>query len=222
MTRVSRRGAIKALGAAAAAPIVQLDVAVATGDSRGFHLPPSGEAGRRTRRSPGEGGQADAIDAATLTAIADVVLPSESDRKAAVAGFVRWIREYREGADTDHGYGNTRLRQTGPSPARAYAAHLSALDSAARARGARSFAAAPLDDRRAIVEAALAEAKIERLPGRPNGGHVATDLMGHYFASEAAANLCYRAQIDRDTCRGLPGSERAPAPLAPRAPRAPR
>jgi hypothetical protein len=192
MKRVSRRGAIKTLGAAvAAAPVFDLKVEATQSAT-------------------------DGLDPATLTAVAEVVLPTESDRKTAVADFIRWIREYKEGADTDHGYGNTRLRQTGPSPARNYAAHLAALDSAARSRGARSFASAPLDDRRAIVRSALTEAKIERLPGRPNGAHIATDLMGHYFASEAAANLCYRAKIDRDTCRGLQDSEKAPQSLPPK------
>ena len=32
-------------------------------------------------------------------------------------------------------------------------------------------------------------AKIERLPARPTGGHIATDLMGHYFNSAAASRI---------------------------------
>ena len=52
---------------------------------------------------------------AVLAAIAEVVLPAEADRKAAVAAFAEWIDNYKEGADTDHGYGNTRIRATGPS-----------------------------------------------------------------------------------------------------------
>ena len=183
MARVSRRGAIKTLGAAAAVPVL------------GRHPP-----------------EADDIAPATLSAIAEVVLPSEADRAAAIAGFTEWVSNYREGADTDHGYGNTRIRATGPSPARSYQAQIEELEAAARAEGASSFAAAPLAVRRAIVEAAIAGAKIERLPARPTG-HIATDLMGHYFGSSAAQNLCYRAAIDRDTCRGLPGSDKAPASL---------
>src|SRR6188474_3140219 len=95
-------------------------------------------------------GQAEALDAAVLAAIAEVVLPAEADRPSAVDAFVRWIREYKEGADTDHGYGSTRVRATGPSPARNYAAQLAALDSAAKAKGAAGFVAASLDQRRAI------------------------------------------------------------------------
>jgi hypothetical protein len=145
-----------------------------------------------------------------LAAIAEVVLPAEADRKAAVSAFTAWIANYKEGADTDHGYGNTRVRPTGPSPARNYSAQVAALDAAAKAKGASGFAAATLDQRRAIVEAAILDAKVERLSARPTGAHVATDLMGHYFNSSVASDLCYRAAIGRDACRGLAGSDLPP------------
>jgi hypothetical protein len=151
-------------------------------------------------------------DDPTIQAIAEVVLPAEADRRAAVAGFTDWIASYKENADTDHGYGNTRVRPTGPSPARNYPAQIASLDSAAKAKGATTFAAASVEQRRAIIEAAIAEAKVERLPARPTGAHIATDLMGHYFSSSEANDLCYRAAIGRDACRGLPGSEKPPAP----------
>jgi hypothetical protein len=186
---ISRRSAIKSISAAAAAPLL---------DSRSFRL------------------QAEDLNPAVLAAIAEVVLPSEADRKAAAAPFSAWIANYKEGADTDHGYGNTRVRNTGPSPARNYAAQIAALDAAARAKGAAGFAAASLDQRRAIVEAAITDAKIDRLSARPTGAHIAADLMGHYFNSAAAQDLCYRAAIGRDACRGLPGSEKKPAPLPPK------
>jgi len=196
MARVTRRGAIKTLGAAAAAaPVFRLKAEAAGRAPGGFRL------------------QAEVPDSSLLAAIAEVVIPAEADRKAAVDAFIRWIREYKEGADTDHGYGNTRVRATGPSPARNYGAQIAALESAARAANAAGFAKAPLDVRRAVVERAIADAKIERLPSRPTGGHVATDLMGHYFASSPASDLCYGVAIGRDQCRGLQGSEKAPAPL---------
>jgi hypothetical protein len=160
--------------------------------------------------------QLEALDPAQLAALADVVLPSEADRRAAVTAFTAWVAGYKEGADTDHGYGNTRIRATGPSPARNYPAQLAALDAAARTQGAASFAAASLEQRRIIVETAIADAKIERLPVRPTGAHIATDLMGHYFNSSAANDLCYRAAIRRDLCRGLPGSVKRPLPIPPK------
>jgi hypothetical protein len=197
---VSRRDALKTFGAAAAAPAL-----------RGVPLQPSHEATADSRNTA-EGGQAE-DRTAILLAIAEVVLPAEASRKDAVAAFSSWIDNYKEGADTDHGYGNTRIRATGPSPSRNYPAQIAALDAAARAKGAANFAAAPLDERRAIVEGAIADAKIDRLPARPVGVHIATDLMGHYFNSSTAQDLCYRAVIARDACRGLAGSEQAPAPL---------
>lgn len=185
--KLSRRDALKSL--AVSAPALRLTPAAARGQDGGVPLLPD---------DPG------------LLAMADVVLPAECDRQAAVAAFVKWIDGYKEGADTDHGYGNTRIRSTGPSPARNYAAQLTALDAAARAAGAAGFAAATAAQRRSVVEAAIASAKIDRLPPRPNGGYIATDLMGHYFNSSAANDLCYRAAINRDACRGLAGSERPP------------
>jgi hypothetical protein len=189
---VSRRRALKTFGAAAASgSVVRLPVSL-------------------------DAQPAAAITTDALLPIAEAVLPSELDasgRRDATAAFVRWVRNYKEGADTDHGYGNTRIRSTGPSPARNYPAQLAGLDDAARTGGAASFAAAALDARRAIVEGALAAAKVERLPGRPNGAHIASDLMAHYFHSSAAEDLCYRAAIGRDACRGLPGSEARPAAL---------
>jgi hypothetical protein len=186
---ITRREALKTIGAAGAA----------------FRIKPEPAARRFRLQSEDR--------AAVLLAIAEVVLPAEADRKTAVAAFTSWIDDYKEGADTDHGYGNTRIRALGPSPARNYAAQIAALEEAARGKGAADFAAAPLDARRAIVEQAITDAKVERLSARPTGAHVATDLMGHYFNSSTGADLCYRANIARDTCRGLAGSDQRPGPL---------
>jgi hypothetical protein len=143
-------------------------------------------------------------DESRLRALAEVVLPSElgSDgRTRVVDGFLTWLRDYRAGADADHGYGVTRLRRTPASPAATYPAQLAALESRA-------------GDRRSAVAAAITDAKIERLPARPDGGHVATDLMAFYFNSLEANDLAYGLAIGRDTCRGLEGSQNRPAPLA--------
>jgi hypothetical protein len=154
-------------------------------------------------------------DEARIRALAEAVLPGEigaAGRDAAVLGFLGWVRDYRADAETDHGYGFTRLRRTAASPAARYGAQLNALDDTARARG-RSFVDVALADRKEIVEAAIAAAKIDRLPARPDGGHIATDLMAHYFRSIDANDVCYHARIGRDMCRGLNGSSERPAPL---------
>jgi hypothetical protein len=150
---------------------------------------------------------------ARIRAIAEVVLPREIGRDgqdAAATAFLSWLGDYRPGTDMDHGYGFTRLRRLPASPGEKYAAQLDALDASARARG-RGLADLSPEDRRAIVEAAIADAKIERLPARPDGGHIATDLMGFYFNSIEANDVCYQAAIGRDTCRVLAGSQERPA-----------
>jgi hypothetical protein len=152
----------------------------------------------------------DVPDERRLVPIADVVLPSEigSDGRARVVrSFIRWLQEYRAGADMDHGYGFTRLRRTPASPVAKYGPQFTALDQRA---GGQGFAGLSVDARRVILEETIAAAKIDRLPGRPDGGHIATDLMAFYFNSDEAHDLAYRAAIGRDTCRGLEGSQERP------------
>lgn len=151
-----------------------------------------------------------------IAALADLLLPQEigdSGRTAVVRDFLRWHAEYRAGTDTDHGYGFPRLRKTPAPPAVKYSAQLDDLDLRAKPAAA-SFAQSSADARRVIVAAAINDAGVERLPARPDGGHVASDLLGFYFHSDQANDVCYRRAIGADTCRGLEGSENRPAPLA--------
>jgi hypothetical protein len=138
----------------------------------------------------------------TLRAMAAVVLPSELSAghlEKTVAAFERWVREYRPGAEMDHGYGFTRLRTKPPLAASTYIEQLRALRLAGDA-----------ESRRSAVEASLAQSGVTALPQTPDGRHVASDLMAFYFRSSEANDLCYRAHIGRDECRGLAGSEREP------------
>lgn len=157
------------------------------------------------------------LNTVTLHAVAEAVLPSAltaEERADAVATFVEWVAGYRANADAGHGYGNTRLRRTGPSPASAYPDQLAALDTAARAEGAASLAAMSVDARRRVIEAALtAPARVTQMPSQPNGTHVVTDFMGRFFHGPQGYNLAYGAAINRLDCRGLAGSEAPPAPL---------
>lgn len=147
-----------------------------------------------------------------LTALASAVLPQEigaEGQRAAVNQFLRWVGDYRAGAERDHGYGVTGLRTAPPSPAAKYVGELDDLD---RRAGGTFAAASPVVRQRAVV-AAVTAAGVKDLPGRPNGGHVATDLMSHYFNSAAANDLAYRRAIGRDACRDLAGSDGRPAVL---------
>jgi hypothetical protein len=159
-----------------------------------------------------------ASDIETLNAIADVVLPEEIGRDArrrAVTAFVAWFTTYRQGADMGHGYGASTLRApSGPSPFGRYAAQFSALDTSARARGGQTFRALPINDRRAIVEQFLNEPQaVNRLPASPTGANLVADLMGSYFTSANAWDVCYGVQIMRDSCRTLDNSADAPPPI---------
>jgi hypothetical protein len=156
---------------------------------------------------------------AALNSIAEVVLPTavgREERDRVVAGFVAWVRNYKEGAEMGHGYGASTLRApSGASPASRYPAQFAALDDAAKAKGATSFAASAIDDRRGVIEATLnGPPAVTRLPAQPTGQSVIADFMGFYFTSSEAWDLAYQAQIGRDKCRTLDGSDQAPEPLA--------
>jgi len=143
-----------------------------------------------------------------VRALAAVALPSELgaegvDRVA--ADFGRWVREYRPGAEMDHGYGFTRIRRKPTSPVPGYLRQLADLRAV--------LLTGDGEQKRAAVRAALEQAKVTDLPRTPGSQHVAADLMAFYFRSSDANDLCYRAAIGRDLCRGLKGSDYPPPPL---------
>lgn len=153
----------------------------------------------------------------TLLALGETVLPSELGRAgtlAAVTAFQRWIAGYREGAELLHGYGTSKLEWSGPTPATRWAAQLDALDRMARAEGARSFAALPLDRRREIVRGELKTLKVDRIPPVGRAPHVALALLGHWYDTPDATDRCYEAHIGKESCRPLAASARKPLPLA--------
>lgn len=147
-----------------------------------------------------------------MRALAEAVLPQSigaEGRTQALARFMAWVRDYRADADGDHGYGHVGPRRLPPSPALKYPAQLDDLDR--RAGGA--FATRPVAERQRAVTAAIEAANVRDFPNRPNGGHVATDLMAHYFNSPGANDLAYGRRIMRGACRDLDGSEQRPTAL---------
>lgn len=127
--------------------------------------------------------------------LAKILLPAKAAGKAA-DGFVAWIRDYRPGAEIASGYGHPREQKIGPDPSANYAQQLRALGS-------------PIS--RAAVEAALAP--FDRIPQRPNGRHVAADLLGFFYNSADGEDYLYGLAIKRDDCRGLKNSGQHPAKL---------
>jgi hypothetical protein len=153
---------------------------------------------------------------ATLQDVAATVLPASlgADKISLTADrFVAWTRGYQEGVPLQHGYGHPRLVTTAASPVPDYVAQLASLAAAARARGGR-FGSLTLDTRRALLDEALAAARVTQLPSRPSGGHVASDLMAFYFRSSEANDVAHRARIGRQICRPIELTTRRPASTA--------
>ena len=150
----------------------------------------------------------------TLDALGAAILPTElgdAQAKRVVAGFRRWLDEYKEGAELNHGYGNARLAFAGPTPATRWMPQLDALETAAYKAHARSFAALTLEQRRVLVREALASDRASAVQAPERATHVATALLGYFFTSSQATDLCYLAPIGRNTCRPLTASPRRPA-----------
>ena len=149
------------------------------------------------------GNQADSLQALAL-----LTLPASLGRDAALAEakrFEKWVQDYRPGADTDHGYGHTRVVPLPDSPAPLYLEQLEALKP--------DLLSGDSERARAAVVTSLEKAGIKDLVPYGRGRHVAADLMSHYFLSDGANDLCYEAAIQRHECRGLKNSSLAPPPL---------
>jgi hypothetical protein len=143
-----------------------------------------------------------------LEALGLIVLPGSLGREGVlqqVSKFELWVQNYREGADTDHGYGRTRVIPLPASPAPAYLNQLEELQSA--------LLSGDPDKARAAVLDILSRADIRDLTPLPRGKNIVSDLMSFYFHSSEANDLCYKAAIERYKCRGVEHSEAAPAAL---------
>ena len=150
----------------------------------------------------------------TLDALGLAILPSElgqAQMHRVVASFRRWLDDYKEGAELLHAYGSSRLSFAGPTPATRFASQLDALDAAAKTKHGRTFAALTLDERRALAREALAGERGTGVPGPDRATHVAAALLGHFYTSSQATDLCYLAAIGRNTCRPLAKSGAKPA-----------
>jgi len=138
--------------------------------------------------------------------LASVVLPASLGRSRTdqiADNFVRWYSDYKAGAEVSSGYGFPRTQVIGPNPSTHYTAQLTEL------------ALAKLDAtaKRAAVEKALEAAKIDRIPQRPNGKHIAADLLAYFYGSADGEDFLYGVAIKRDDCRGLADSGKRPERL---------
>jgi hypothetical protein len=138
------------------------------------------------------------IDESAMCELAAVVLPQSLGRERTdkvAADFLKWIAGYKEGVHTSSGYGDPHTQTVPPNPSKNYAAELSAFNGSITKES---------------VAAALEKAKIERIPNRPNGRHVATDLLAYFYGSAEGEDFLYGVEIKRNDCRGLSNSTERP------------
>ena len=155
-------------------------------------------------------------DPATLDALAAAVLPSEIGRagSARVARELRdWGAKYRESAELVHGYGTSRLRATGPTPLTLWTTQLDELEAQAQSKHQQRFRDLTVAQRSDLVRVALAGQRLDRMPSVADANHVAIALLAYFYDSPAATDLCYQAQIGKQTCRPLSAQARKPLPM---------
>lgn len=93
------------------------------------------------------------------------------------------------------------VRSRAASPLLRYPAQLLRLQELSKAKGS-IFTGLSLADRKAVVEAALLEPKVTKLPERPDGQHIASDLMGHCYNSSDGNDFLFKVSIRVSDCRG--------------------
>ena len=145
------------------------------------------------------------LEAATLRAVAEVVLPTDlgdASREDIVQAFERWAFEYEPVAELNHGYGTSEVRYGPPDPVPAWQAQLEALEIEASRRTGSSFGELDIPRRRELIT----RQGLDEGSGLPNplqARHVAVALMAHWFSSSEAVDRCYGRRIAERACRGI-------------------
>lgn len=169
------------------------------------------------RASTSAGRQDGSAQVTTLHALAEVVLPvralGSEGLIVAVAEFERWRDGLEPEAELDHAYLWTDELQFGPQDRRhQWRRDLESLEAASRTETGHAFTAVGLEEREAIVLAAVGDPP-ERFPHPSEADHVAVAMMAWFFTTPAANDLAYEARIGRYACRGLPTAPDKPAPV---------
>ncbi|HXV60808.1 MAG TPA: gluconate 2-dehydrogenase subunit 3 family protein [Vicinamibacteria bacterium] len=155
-----------------------------------------------------------ALDSDTLNAVARLALPSEELGELGTArvldGFRKWLEGFEPVAELDHPYLSEEILYGPPDPAPLWSSQLEALELEAERRHGSSFKELSREDQTAILERHLPQDLEASFPEIARAPHVACGLLAYFYASSEANDLCYRAAIERHTCRGLDASPAAP------------
>jgi hypothetical protein len=152
----------------------------------------------------------------TLQAVGEVVLPSSELGKdgigKVVAGFQTWLDGFEPVAELDHPYLSSSEIQYGPpDPRPRWQTQLEALELEAQKKYGSSFGALGPRERRQMIERAMRDDRLDRLPPTAEAHHVATGLLAYFYATPEATDLCYEAAIGRFGCQGLEAGAQKPS-----------
>ncbi len=157
------------------------------------------------------------LDRAVLDALARIVLPRTSLGDAGVlrvtGEFLDWLEGFAPVTERDHPYYSSEINYGPPDPAPLWGAQLDALNLEAQQRFETEFPALSEDQRRYILDRQLPKNIPQDLTYAGNAPHVAIGLLSWFYATPEANDLALRAQIHRQSCRGLESGPNKPAPL---------
>ena len=165
---------------------------------------------------PGEA-EARGLDRAVLDALARIVLPRTSLGDAGVLrvtdDFLDWLEGFAPVTERDHPYYSSEIKYGPPDPAPLWGAQLDALNLEAQQRFDTDFPQLGEDLQTVILDYQLPANIPQDLPFAGNASHVAIGLNAYFYATAEANDLALRAQIHRQSCRGLESGPNKPAPL---------
>ncbi len=157
------------------------------------------------------------LDRAVLLALAMIVLPRTALGDAGVlrvtGDFLEWLEGFEPVTERNHPYYSSEINYGPPDPAPLWGAQLEALNIEAQQRFDLGFPQLGQDRQTAILDRQLPNNIPQDLPFAGNASHVAIGLNAYFYATAEANDLALRAQIHRQSCRGLESGPNKPAPL---------
>jgi hypothetical protein len=152
-----------------------------------------------------------------LEALAMIVLPKtvlgNDGIKRVTKQFLDWLDGFEPVSELNHPYYSEEINYGPPDPAPLWGAQLRALDIEAQNRFEQGFLEISEEQQRHILERRLPDNLPQELPFAGNAPHVAIGLIAYFYATSEANDLCLRAKVMRQTCRGLETSPDKPAPF---------
>ena len=157
------------------------------------------------------------LDRAVLEALAMMVLPRTALGDAGVlrvtGDFLDWLEGFAPVTERDHPYYSSQINYGPPDPAPLWGAQLDALNIEAQQRFDTGFPQLSEDQQTAILDRQLPKNIPQDLPYAGNAPHVAVGLIAWFYDTAEANDLALRAQIHRQSCRGLATGPHKPLPL---------